>query len=163
MTYLLLITPGAEPLVERWRAQHDRWARHGIPAHVTVRTPFLTCERWGDPEVSSVLTRFLPTPVTLSRLEDRPGGLVILAEPDAALWRITDATTAAWPDLGAHKDGRPDAAFHVTVVRTRDADARRTAAEAIEPQLPLTVEGTAFWASQVESDGGLTKRVLAGV
>ena len=66
--WLLLITPDAESLVGRWRAEHTYAARFGIPAHVTVRTPFLPPERWRDPGFSQ-LERFLPTDVTLARLE----------------------------------------------------------------------------------------------
>jgi hypothetical protein len=49
--WLLLITREAEPLVGRWRAEHDAAARFGIPAHVTVRTPFLPSEERRDPKL----------------------------------------------------------------------------------------------------------------
>jgi hypothetical protein len=146
-TYLMLMTPGADALLAHWRADHDWTAGRGLPAHVTVRTPFLEPPRWGEADVARVLRPFLPTPVTLARLENRPGGLVILAEPDDALWRITDAATSAWPGLPPHKGSRPDAAFHITVVRTPDPDIRQAAWDAIAPHLPLTVEGNAFWAA----------------
>jgi hypothetical protein len=90
LMWLLLMTPEAESLVDPWRAQHDPAARFGIPAHVTVYTPFLPPEDWQDPALS-LLERFLPTEVTLARLENRPGGLVILAEPDDHLRAITAA------------------------------------------------------------------------
>jgi hypothetical protein len=158
VTYLLLMTPAADSLVARWRADHDWTARRGLSAHVTVRTPFLERPQWSDPGLTRVLAPFVPTPVTLARLENRPGGLVILAEPDDALWRITDATTAAWPDLPPHKGGRPDAAFHVTVVRTPDPDLWRAASDSIAPHLPLTVDGTAFWVA----DEGASHAPLVG-
>src|SRR5215204_6047454 len=89
----------------------------GIPAHVTVYTPFLPPEDWNDPALS-LLERFLPTEVTLARLENRPGGLVILAEPDDDLRAITAAVSSSWPALPPHKGNRPDLAYHMTVVRT---------------------------------------------
>jgi hypothetical protein len=145
--WLLLITPGAEPLVGRWRADHDAAARDGIPAHVTVRTPFLASEHWRHPRLGE-LSRLLPVELTLARLEDRPGALVILVEPDDGLRAITDAVGSAWPALPPHKGNRPDLAYHLTVVRTEDEGIRSEAAEEISPQLPLRVSGTEFWASE---------------
>jgi 2'-5' RNA ligase superfamily protein len=145
--WLLLITPEAEPLVERWRAEHDAAARDGIPAHFTVRTPFLPAADWRDPRLAA-LSELLPVEVTLARLENRPGGLVIVAEPDDELREITAAVGSVWPTLPPHKGNRPDLAYHLTVVRTEDDDVRSAAADEISPQLPLLVHGTEFWASE---------------
>ena len=158
--WLLLVTPEAEPLVGAWRAEHDVAARYGIPAHVTVRTPFLPPERWRDPALSA-LARFLPIELTLARLEDRPGGLVVVVEPDEELRELTDAVGLQWPGLPPHKDNRPDLAYHVTVVRTPDERIRSEAWDAIAPKLPLTVSGTEMWASAGSLEGGLRHTVLA--
>jgi 2'-5' RNA ligase len=158
--WLLLITPDAEPLVARWREQHDSAARWGIPAHITVRTPFLPPEHWADPALAR-LARFLPVSVTLARLEDRPGALVIVAEPDAALREITDATTRAWRTLPPHKGQHRTFAYHVTVVRSPDNETRSSAADAIAPHLPLRVTGTEMWAAAGLTENGLQHAVVA--
>lgn len=158
--WLLLITPDAESLVGRWRAEHDHAARFGIPAHVTVRTPFLPPERWRDPAFSR-LERFLPTDVTLARLENRPGGLVIIVEPDDELREITEAVGLSWPTLPPHKGNRPDLAYHMTVVRTVSERIRSQASEAIAPHLPLRVTGTEMWATDGSPEDGLRHAVVA--
>jgi hypothetical protein len=81
----------------------------------------------------------LPVRVTLARLEDREGALVAVAEPDADLRLLTERLDVLG-DLPPHRDGRPDLAYHATIVRTADPDVRRAAANAIEPLLPLTEE-----------------------
>ena len=86
---LLLITPDAEPLVGEWRAEHHWAARYGIPAHVTVRLPFLGPDQWQDPSLGA-LAELLPVQVTLAQLEDRPGALVVLVEPDDELRQLTE-------------------------------------------------------------------------
>ena len=43
--------------------------------------PFLVADDWQDPSFQT-LAEFLPLEVSLSRLEDRPGALVVLVEPD---------------------------------------------------------------------------------
>jgi hypothetical protein len=158
--WLLLITPDAESLVGRWRAEHDPAARFGIPSHVTVRTPFLPPERWRDPALS-LLERFLPIDVTLTRLENRPGALVIVAEPDDELREITEAATLSWPTLPPHKGNRPDLAYHMTVVRTANDRIRFQAWEAIAPHLPLRVTGTEMWATDGSPEDGLRHAVVA--
>ena len=158
--WLLLVTPDAESLVGRWRAEHDYAARFGIPAHVTVRTPFLPPERWRDPAFSQ-LEKFLPTDVTLAHLENRPGGLVIVVEPDDELREITGAVTMSWPALPPHKGNRPDLAYHMTVVRTANDRIRSEAAEAIAPHLPLRVSGTEMWATAGSLKDGQRHAVVA--
>jgi 2'-5' RNA ligase superfamily protein len=153
------MTPGAESLVDPWRAEHDPAARFGIPAHVTVRTPFLPSDRWQDPAFSS-LERFLPIDVTMARLENRPGALVILAEPDDGLRAITEAVSLSWPTLPPHKGNRPDLAYHMTVVRTADDRVRSEAWQAIAPHLPLRVTGTEMWASTGTLENGLQHAVV---
>ena len=158
---LLLVTPAAEPLVGRWRAEHDWPARHGIPAHVTVRLPFLPREQWRDPSITLLLEGFLPVDVTLSRVEDRPGALVILAEPDDQLRAMTEAVSAQWPELAPHKGNRPDFAYHITVVRTEDRAVRAAALDSIAPQLPLRVVGSEVWAAEGSAEDGVVHAVVA--
>ena len=145
--WLLLMTPDAEPLVARWRIEHDVYARHGIPAHVTVRTPFLPSEQWRDPRLTA-LSELIPVELTLARLENRPGALVIVVEPDHQLREITDAVGSAWPALPPHRGNRPDLAYHLTVVRTEDEGIRSEAADDLAPHLPLRVRGVDLWASE---------------
>lgn len=159
--FLLLMTPDADPLVGRWRAKHDWAAKWGIGAHVTVRTPFLPPPEWGDPQIQQVLEPYLPLTINLARLENRPGALVVLAEPDNELRLVTAAVSAAWPSLPPHRGGRPDFAYHVTVVRTPDPHARDAAAAEIAPRLPMQVIGAEVWATHVDRPGHLSHEVVA--
>ena len=156
----MLITPEAEPLVGRWRAEHDWAASYGIPAHVTVRLPFLEPDQWRDPALEA-LGELLPVPVTLARLEDRPGALVVLVEPDDHLRQLTDTIGGLWPALPPHKGERAHFAYHLTVVRTPDSRVRSRAAEAIAPQLPVQVTGTELWAAHGSPDTGAEHTVVA--
>jgi hypothetical protein len=160
LMWLLLVTPDAESLVGRWRAEHDVAARFGIPAHVTVRSPFLQPKCWRDPALS-LLERFLPIDVTLSHLENREGGLVLIVEPDDELREITEAVGLSWPTLPPHKNNRPDLAYHMTVVRTANDSIRSQAREALAPHLPLRVTGAEMWASEGSLEDGLRHTVVA--
>jgi hypothetical protein len=104
---------------------------------------------------------FLPIDVTLAHLENRPGALVIVLEPDEQLRKITDAVTSSWPALPPHKGNRPDLAYHMTVVRTPSARIRSVAWTNIAPHLPLRVTGTEMWASEGSPEDGLRHAVVA--
>jgi 2'-5' RNA ligase superfamily protein len=137
-----VLVPGAERVVGHWRREHDWVASCGLGAHVTVRSPF--ANRLEPATVESVVRAHLPLTLTLARVEDRPGALVVLVEPDDALRRLTAAFDAVVPDLPPHRGGRADLAYHVTVVRTADAGVRAAAAEELERALPLHVEARAL-------------------
>ena len=158
--WLLLVTPDAEPLVATWRAEHDPSARFGVPAHVTVRSPFLPPERWTDPALTR-LAEFLPLTLTLARVEDRRGALVVVAEPDDRLRELTEATTRTWPLLPPHKPDHRPFAYHVTVVRSPDRRIRSNATDAIAPHLPLRVTGTELWAAAESPEHGFRHAVVA--
>jgi hypothetical protein len=156
---LLLMTPGAELLVDHWRADHDWAAHYGIPAHVTVRAPFLDPQLWpGSPPAQ--LQTLLPLELTLTRFDDRPGALVVLVEPDEHLRQLTDAVGALWPELPPHKGDRADFAYHMTVVRTNDSGIRSRARNEIAPQLPFRVQGTALWAAHGSAESGAQHSVV---
>jgi hypothetical protein len=162
VSWLLLMTPEADSLVAPWRAEHDWASRYGISAHVTVRTPFLEPHMWPDIGQAK-LESLLPVRLTLARLEDRPGALVILVEPDDQLRDITRAIGGAWPELPPHKANFERPRYHVTVARTRDPEVRGRASEAIAPYLPMQVTGTELWATSGSPDTGLIRTVLAAV
>jgi hypothetical protein len=121
-----------------WRADHDWTARNGLPTHVSIRVP-VPLDADLTPARVVPAAAPLPVSVTLARLEDRPGALVAVAEPDEELRRLTERLDAL-DRLPPHRDGRSDLAYHATIVRTADPAVRQAAAEAIEPHLPLSEE-----------------------
>jgi 2'-5' RNA ligase superfamily len=158
--FLLLMTPSADSLVEPWRAEHDWAARFGVTAHVTVRTPFLEPDEWPDVWTDQ-LTALLPVKLTLACLEDRPGALVILVQPDDQLQALTQAVGTIWTRLPPHKPNFEHPAYHMTVVRTQDSEIRRRASDAIAPHLPMEVTGTALWAAHGSPETGHVHTVVA--
>jgi hypothetical protein len=127
--------PEADAALSPWRALHDWTAAHGLLTHVTVRIPVPVPL---EPEIVDGLQELLPVEVTLARLENRPGALVAVVEPDEALRGLTAAVDALVPGLPPHRDARPDLAYHATVVRTADPAIRAAASSELAQRLPLT-------------------------
>jgi hypothetical protein len=149
------MTPEADPLVGGWRRDHDFSARLGIGAHVTVWNPFLAPDEWDGEEIRGLLRQFLPLEITLDRLEDREGALVILAEPYLGLRKITDAVTARWPALPPDNRDVLGPAYHMTIVRTPDPAIRAEAAAALGPRLPFSVSVRGVMAADLDPSGAL--------
>jgi 2'-5' RNA ligase superfamily len=154
------MTPEADSLVAPWRLEHDWASLYGVTAHVTVRSPFLDPDEWPNAELAT-LDSLLPVSLTLAQLEDRPGALVILVDPDEQLREVTTAIGNVWPELPPHKDEFERPRYHVTVARTQDPEVRRMASDAIAPHLPVEVNGTALWATAGSPEAGLVHRVIA--
>ena len=139
---LCLTVPAADAIVGAWRVNHDPISARALPAHVTVRAPFPAGLQVTPEAVAPLVNHHLPLPLTLSRLENRPGALVVLVEPDDALRALTEAFDAVVDGLPPHREGRPDLAYHVTVVRTADEHVRAAATGEIAPSLPLDVRAS---------------------
>jgi hypothetical protein len=140
-----VVVPAADAVVAGWRAEHDWVAAAGLPAHVTVRSPIPGVTALDTDALVEIARAFLPLPVTLARLEDRQGALVVVAEPDDELRTLTAAFDDVLPGLPPHRGGRADVAYHVTAVRTADPSARGAAAAELAPHLPLEAQATALW------------------
>lgn len=146
-TALILPVPEAEPLVHTWRARFDKHAAQGVPAHVTLLSPFLpeAAARAALPRVLGLLGRRTPR-FTFRALVRWPGLAVLRPEPDDWFRRITRALCEAHgllPYAGKH-----GATFepHLTVAYGAEVPALTRArfdaiAADLDPRLPLTCVG----------------------
>ena len=148
---VLLCVPEAEELVGPWRDKADPSAAAGVPAHVTLLTPFLPPDRL-DPGVIAELEWFFAGVDAFRVRFDRVGefpeqGVVHLSPDDGALDDLAAALARRWPEAPPYA-GRVDAPrAHLTAVRSDDAALRAQAAQALADGLPLeaTVAQAALW------------------
>ena len=140
-TAVLLCVPEAEELVGPWRNKADPSAARGVPAHVTLLTPFLAPDRidvgvlaelsWFFAGVDAFEIRF----DTVGELLDP--GIVYLDPVGSELDELADALARRWPETPPY-GGRVDAPHaHLTVAHSSDAGMRAQAAVAVRPGLPL--------------------------
>ena len=150
-TAVLLCVPEAEDLVGPWRDKADPSAARGVPAHVTLLTPFLPAERIDEGVVAELSWFFAGVDAFEVRF-DRVGefaepGVVYLDPVGPALDELATALARRWPEAPPY-EGRVDAPHaHLTVVHTPDAALRAQAAEEAQAGLPLvaTVAQAALW------------------
>ncbi|MCB9780285.1 MAG: 2'-5' RNA ligase family protein [Alphaproteobacteria bacterium] len=165
-TALVVPVPAADPLVGPWRDRFDKHAAMGVPAHITVLSPWVDADAVDAalPALRALLPAGRPR-FTLRRTAAWDGLCVL--EPDPADWfhAVGGAVMARWGLLPY--GGRYGEALqpHLTVAYgdpDPDVQSRRFAAIAadLDPRLPLAVEGAVLWVLQNDGERWAPREVL---
>jgi hypothetical protein len=138
---VLLCVPEAEELVGRWRDRGDPSAAAGVPAHVTLLTPFLPADRidvgvvaelaWFFRGVDAFAVRF----TSVGCFDER--GVVFLDPAERDLDDLAAALARRWPETPPYAGHVTKPHAHLTVVRSDDPQLRAEAAAAMGAGLPL--------------------------
>ena len=150
-TAVLLCVPEADELVGPWRDKADPSASRGVPAHVTLLTPFLPADRIDDGVLAELGWFFAGVDAFEVRFEQvgafEDAGVVYLDPVGSSLDDLAGALARRWPEVRPY-DGRVDAPHaHLTVVHDDDAGLREQAADGVRDGLPLVamVSRAALW------------------
>jgi hypothetical protein len=115
-TALIVPVPEAEPAVRELRAAHDSSAALGVPAHITLLSPFATVDRVDEEAVGATLAPFAAFDFTLDRVERFSQGVVWLhPEPSAPFASLTAAIVARWPEYPPYEGVHAEVIPHLTV------------------------------------------------
>jgi 2'-5' RNA ligase len=138
-TALIIEVPEAEPLVREWRLRYDN-ASIGVPAHVTLLSPFVAAEHFDDVLLDKLRRLFAehePFAFSLTRLEEFPDETVWLApEPAEPFRRLTEAIAARYPAYPPYEGVHDEVIPHLTVT-SGDASLRTQLEPVLEPYLPI--------------------------
>jgi 2'-5' RNA ligase len=138
-TALIVPVPAAEEAVGSLRRRFDPSAEHGVPAHVTVLTPFLEPASI-DEGVRSALGEWAaatePFAFSLDRLGSFPGVVFLHTSPGEAFVMLTNGAAERFgtpPYEGLHDAVVP----HLTVAMEDGDNVTVTVEECLEPHLPV--------------------------
>ena len=144
-TALVVPIPEAEPLVGSYRSRHDPSGAWGMPAHVTILTPFVPPARLDDPILAELAALFADMPKLSCRFEKTghfPGVLYLAPEPVDGFREMTKRLVERYPECppyaGAHKDVVP----HLTVLHDCADCLCQRVAPCLEAELPLAAQVT---------------------
>jgi 2'-5' RNA ligase len=152
---LIVPVPEAEPLVGRWRMEHDPPAPFGIPAHITLLFPFRPA-RWLGEQVVAGLAAFFraahPANVSLTHVGRFPGILYLAPEPAEPFVELTRQLSARFDLLpyGRAGGGRTP---HLTVARHEDPSFLDRLADNLAPSLPLAFAMREAWLMERDEAG----------
>ena len=150
-TALIVEVPEAEQAVWHWRARLDAFAAAGVPAHITILSPFAVADCIDEQTIATLRRLFAgvaPFSFSLERIGWFDDTVVWLApQPDApfrALIRmVVDAFPAHPPYGGEFADPTP----HLTIGFDHPFEQLDHAAQRVQARLPIrcTAAEVALW------------------
>lgn len=156
---ILLIVPEAEPLVGALRLEGDASASQGVPAHLTLRYPFVP-----DPDVGVVgeLGSFFAGvdgfALTFTSVGEFPEVVYLAPEESSEVAGLTEALVRRWPGHLPYNGLFDQVVPHLTVVGTPDPGLRAKALAALPAGLPIRSQAreASLW-STVTPVGGSSR------
>ena len=148
-----------------WRERHDEWAARGIPAHITLVSPFLEPGQVDEAvlqRLAELLEAAVRPQLRLSAI-GWVGGVVYLKPEDTAqLQALAQAVQDGWPELRRHV--RRPRLYHLTVARRQGPQGYRRARRALSRHLPLPalLDEARLYAIRDANDPVLLGRFLLG-
>src|SRR5215470_13516170 len=100
-TALVAVIHEAEPMIGAWRTRLDPSAAAGVPAHVSVLSPFLAATRVDDAVVGELTSLFGGQPtfdVRFGEFRRSPGVLYLAPDPDEPFRALTGLLATRWPE-----------------------------------------------------------------
>lgn len=136
---LVIVVVEAEPVVGRYRLQHDPVAALGVPAHVTILFPFsseLDPER--EDQIRSLAASIEPFEMTFRAIGRFPGGVLhLVPEPIDRVRAVIRQAMDAFPDHPPYGGEITDPTPHLTIGMALDDDTADRISAEIAPRLPI--------------------------
>lgn len=143
---LVVLVPAAEAVVGTHRGRLDPWAAMGVPAHVTLLSPFVPPESVDDDvlvRVAGVVGAFPRFAFALTEIRWFGDEVVWLApEPADPFVALTHALSAAFPDHPPYGGVYAEPITHLTLGAYQPVQHLSAAAGAVAPHLPVSTEAT---------------------
>ena len=160
-TSLIACFPDADLLVGPWRARFDPSAAHGIGAHITVASPFLTenCVKAGVlARVAAIASRHSVV-VSFASIDLLPGAIALHPSSDDSLAALTADILGAWPQIASRLRTGHSRAYHLTVACSTDTPLFMRCARA-SPRHCQSVCGrlASTWSPTIGTAFGLSRR-----
>lgn len=117
-TALLILVPEAEPLVDHWRQRFDPSALVGVPAHITVLSPFLDADELVPETIAELRALFAghdAFDVQFHGFGQFPGLLYLDPEPAEPIRALTEAVVARWPERQPYGGAYEGITPHLTI------------------------------------------------
>jgi 2'-5' RNA ligase len=148
-TALVIPIPEAEGLVGELRAEFDHAAALGVPAHVTVISPFVP----PDLVTADVLADVAQVIGTVQAFEVTFGGtswfhrevLWLAPRPDTGFRQLISAVWERFPDYPPYQGAHAEVIPHLTVGHSQPAGTLEAVAQRLDPRLPITARARVAW------------------
>lgn len=145
-TALVAVIHEAEPIVGAWRSRLDPSAAAGVPAHVSVLSPFLPAAHLDDAVVGELTSLFGAQPafhVRFAEFRRFPGVLYLAPDPDEQFRALTGVLATRWPEAPPYGSQFSDVKPHLTVAYEQPTPVLDEVEASITTRLPIAAHITA--------------------
>jgi 2'-5' RNA ligase len=145
-TALAAVIHGAEPTVGAWRNRLDPSAAAGVPAHVSVLSPFLAAAQVDDAVIGALTSLFGSQPtfdVRFTEFRRFPGVLYLAPDPDEPFRALTRMLATRWPEASPQGIQLADWKPHLTVAYEQPAPVFDEVEASLATELPIAAAITA--------------------
>lgn len=111
------------PAIERLRRAHDRAARLGVPAHITINYPFVAPAGLTPAvraELAAIASEFRTFPVTFAEAARWRGVVYLEPRPSSPFTGLIDRVVACFPEHPPYAGSISEVIPHLTVVESDD-------------------------------------------
>ena len=151
---LVLMVPGAEPIVRELRYRFDPAAAAGVGAHITVLYPFVPLDSLDggvEQAVALVAAGHGAFDLELTAVRAWPDVVYLSIKPEAPVRALTGAMAARWPDHPPYGGAFDDIVPHLTIGHGGE-DLLAEAEAAVSPHLPVKARITEVSLVVLEGD-----------
>jgi 2'-5' RNA ligase len=145
---ILIPVPEADPVVGRWRLEHDPVAAAGVPAHVTLVVPWLPPSEITEADLEELEAELIavdPFTFTLTRVGWFARRVLWLApEPADPFLKLTHRLAERF-NTPPWEDEFDEVIPHLTVAHASDGVELAPVAADIESRLPITCQAAEVW------------------
>jgi hypothetical protein len=159
-TALVILVPEAEALVKEFRDKHDPSAAEGMPAHVTVLSPFKKLEHMGEDVVAVLHSLFSLHPrfrFSLRELHRFPTALYLAPHPETPFKVLTRAVADQYPETPPYGGTFSETVPHLTIAQGNDAQRLDAVSDefhrAVGGKLPIHGYAEKIWL-MAQQEGG---------
>jgi 2'-5' RNA ligase len=141
----LIVPVTAGPTVTAVRDWHSSAQADGIPAHVTLLSPFLSVEEVDQAVERDLLAIMSQQPAfvfRLARVGRFPGAVYLEPDPSAPFITLTEAIAARWPQRPPYGGAFPEVVPHLTVT---DGQEPPGLVDELERHLPIEAVAAEAW------------------
>jgi 2'-5' RNA ligase len=157
-TALCLPVPEAERVVAQLRERYDPSAGAGIPAHITLVTPFAPITDELHDELRAFFAAVAPFPFELTQTGRFPDTLYLAPEPAAPFEALIAQLSARYPDHPPYGGAFDTVIPHVTVAHATRGATLDAIGAVVRSTLPVQALATTALLFEGSNDAGWTER-----
>jgi 2'-5' RNA ligase len=159
---VILPVPEVEPVVGALRLRHDRAARLGVHAHITLLYPFRAPQTLIDEieTLRDVCASIEAFRFALTEVRRFTATAYLQPDPSEAFAQITRTLVGMWPDCKPYSGAHANIIPHLTVADGVDIETLSAVEDSLRGRLPIQCVARQVWLMTSDDQGMWSRKAL---